>query len=80
LQKNWAEAAYKDYSFARLSMDDIVIEYKRKRSTTQRSFAKLKIKQSLSVNTDKHVSLIPDAVYFGRSLCCLVFNTKLYEA
>jgi len=76
LEKGWIEAAYRDYSFGRLSLDDVAIKYKKGRRTIQRGFAKLPIRQDIVVNEERHINIVFDGVYFGRGLCYLVFRAN----
>lgn len=69
-------AAYKDYSFGRMSLNDIASKYKKGRSTVQRKFKKFGLNNEFVRHAYKHINLVLDGVYFGRGLCYLVFRAN----
>lgn len=54
----------------------MAIKYKKDIRTIQRNFEKQRYKNFVPDLIDKHINLVFDAVYFGRSLCYLVFRAN----
>ena len=73
--KLWAERAREEYCFGRLSYKQIGDKYGKCARSVQRNFDKLRINYFLYESADKHINLSFDGVYFGWSLCYVVFRT-----
>ena len=74
LKKHWAERAREEYCFGRLSYTQIGKKYGKCTRSVQRNFDKLRINYFLHTPQDKHINLSLDGVYFGWSLCYVVFR------
>jgi hypothetical protein len=75
LCKNWVEAAYYDYAIKQLDIEQVSLKYKRSESAIWRNFDKFEDKSTLRTIAQKHINLVIDTTYFGRSFGYMIFRT-----
>jgi hypothetical protein len=69
-----AEIAFEEYCFGRLTYKQISDKYGKHSITVQRNFDSLRINYFLNIPTDRNIDISFDGVYFGWSLCYVVFR------
>jgi hypothetical protein len=75
-QKHWAEIAFDEYCFNNTRYRQLGKKYGKCTRSIRCGFDKLYINYFLEPPKDKHLNLMFDGTYFGRSLCYFLFKIK----